>query len=1023
MSTLFTLERFDRPAWLWLALLIALLWWMARRSLAGLGPVRGRLCMIMRAVVVIVLVLVIAGTHKIKKNDDLSVLFLLDESRSVPAEVRKQGEQFIKSACADMRPNDRAAVLTFDGLTNIEQLPARPGPEGGLHIPLSLAEGQSPDRTNIAQALRMAAACAPDSTNNRVVILSDGNQNVGDLLGEAKTAWANKITVDVLPLRFEHGAEVINEELRAPAYANLHEQISLNLILKSDRQTSGMIYVYQRVGQKEELLDLDPGSAESGIRKTLSPGRNAFTVRVPINEARGHEFRSEFIPDDKDADAIPQNNVARAFTNIEDKQTVLYVGMPGEKEQAEDAMLVEALEREKINVDLETVDSVGLDTSVLQNYAAVILANVPAESFSAAQQQALATYVRDLGGGLIMTGGDMGFGAGGWQGSVVEDIMPVRFDVDEVRQIQRGALAIVMHSCEMPQGNKWGIEVGVAALQTLSRLDYFGVVGYTNTGEDWEVKMQMATNKDAIIKKLRAMQNGDMPDFDSSMELAYKGLTSCKDAAQRHMIIISDGDASGPSTTLIHKLVRANITCSTVAIFPHGGRADPMTWIANATKGRSYLLTKAGDEKKLPKIFTKEARVVRRPLLCEELFKPRSKPSLSDVMTGIQVDDMPELGGYVVTTPRKVVDVEMPLITKRGDPLLAHWRCGFGRTLAFTSGEWQRWGGEWPAWAGFSKLWAQAVRWAMQQGTAADFDVSTSTEGNEGHILIEAVDEEKGFIAGGFVAKVVGPDGVGNDLPVSQTGPGRYEARFKVDQMGTYLATILSADAKAEKPVQIRTGLTLAYSPEFKDLTTNEALLDQAADETQGRVLSLKSEANTVFAHTLPPVISRSPIWDRLLQIAVFLFLVDVAVRRIAFDPVKLLVSTRSYITSLAGQFGVGGRAAETLTDLKSVREKVRAEKTAEGDARAMADARGIPRAIPKPPGPAPDASTKFEAEAARLKKPVRGDLTESLGGAALGPDGLAAPQAAKPQGPQESTTARLLKAKKRAQQQQQDEP
>lgn len=1021
MFSLFSFDRFDRPAWLWLVLVIVLLWWMARRSLAGLGPIRGRMCILTRAVVVILLVLVIAGTHQVLKNDDLSVLFLLDQSRSVPTEVRRQAEQFVAATCREMRPNDRAAVLTFDGLTNIEQLPSRPGPEGGLHLPLPLADGQSPDRTNIARGLRMAAACAPDSTNNRVVILSDGNQNVGDLLEEAKTARTNRITVDVVPLRFEYGAEVINEELRAPAYANLHEQISLNLILKSDRQTSGTIYVYQRIGQEEKLLDLDPDSKDSGIRKTLSPGRNAFSVRLPIKEARGHEFRSEFTPDDQDADVIPQNNVARAFTNIEGPQTVLYIGTP--KESEDDQMLVEALQREKIIVNWEMADSVNLDTSALQGYAAVILSNVPAESFNAVQQRSLATYVRDLGGGLVMIGGDQSFGAGGWQGSVVEDIMPVRFDVDAVRQIPRGALAIVMHSCEMPQGNKWGVEVAVAALQTLSSLDYFGVVAYTGIGVDWEVKMQVATNKDSIIQQIRKMQHGDMPDFDSSMELAYQGLMSCRDAQQRHMIIISDGDASGPYSGLINKMVGQRITCSTVAVFPHGSSSDPMSWIAKATKGRSYLLNKPGDEKQLPKIFTKEARVVRRPLIRNETFKPKVRPTISDVMSGIEADDIPELRGYVVTTPRKVVDVEMPMITKRGDPLLAHWRCGFGRTVAFTSGSWKHWGSEWPSWAGFSKLWSQTVRWAMQQGSAADFDVSTSIEGDEGHIIIEAVDEDKGYaLSGGFHAKVVAPDGVGRDLLVSQTGPGRYEARFKVDQMGTYLTTIHSIDPRAENPVKILTGLTLAYSPEFKDLTVNEALLSQAADETQGRVLTLNSDHQTVFAHNLPPTISRTPIWDRLLQIAVFLFLLDVAVRRIAVDPVKVLAAARAHIASLAGQLGVGRRATATLTDLKTVREKVRAEKTAEGDAQALADARGTPQAMPLPQARGPDAGAKFEADPGKLKKPAR-DLTEALGGPTAGPVGPLAPGAPKPTGPQESTTARLLKAKKRARdQKQQDE-
>ena len=377
MPTYLILERFDRPVCLWAALVVVLMWWLSRRSLAGLGPIRGKLCMVIRAAVVVILVLALAGMNKIRKNEDLNVLFLLDTSRSVSAETRHQAEEFVVRATKDMRPNDRVSVLTFDGQTNIEQLPCRPGPDGGIHIAPPFPDGQKPDRTNIAQALRMAAACALDSTRNRIVLLSDGNQNVGDALEEAKTASANKIVVDVLPLRVAHGAEVVNEQLRAPAYANVHEQVSLRLTLKSDQRTSGTILIYQRVGQNEELLRLGEDSGDYGQRVTLEKGRNTFIVPLPVNEARAHEWRSVFKPDDPTADTIAQNNVARAFTNIEGPRTVLFVD--AEADQEEDRLLVDAMVKEGINVQWENAESVDLGTSVLQDYAAIILANVGGE--------------------------------------------------------------------------------------------------------------------------------------------------------------------------------------------------------------------------------------------------------------------------------------------------------------------------------------------------------------------------------------------------------------------------------------------------------------------------------------------------------------------------------------------------------------------------------------------------------------------------------------------------------------------
>ena len=339
---------------------------------------------------------------------------------------------------------------------------------------------------------------------------------------------------------------------------------------------------------------------------------------------------------------------------------------------------------------------------------------------------------------------------------------------------------------------------------------------------------------------------------------------------------------------------------------------------------------------------------------------------------------------------------------------------------SFTSGRWKHWGADWPEWSGFSKLWAQAVRWAMQQGSAANYDVTTTIQGDEGHVVIESMDDQQSFANfRGFRGRIISPDSTAKELSIVQTGPGRYEGKFKVSQMGTYLAHIQTDDPTTDAPVAIRTGVTIAYSPEFKDLVLNESLLREVADVTKGRVLSTDADNKTVFAHNLPPTISRKPIWDILFKLTVFMFLFDVAVRRIAFDPVKVWGATRGRIASLAGRFGAGKRAEATLTDLKTVRDKVRAEKTAEGDIEGF---QGQPGGGPPIAEPGPAAKAKFEAEKTQLKKPSR-PLTDALGGPTApgqaGPTPTARPAK---EGPKESTTARLLKAKRRAKEQREDE-
>ncbi|MDB5356701.1 MAG: hypothetical protein JWN24_3154 [Phycisphaerales bacterium] len=57
--------------------------------------------------------------------------------------------------------------------------------------------------------------------------------------------------------------------------------------------------------------------------------------------------------------------------------------------------------------------------------AVIVLENVAATDLSALQQQRLRQYVRDLGGGLVILGGDRAFAAGGYPGSVLEAMSPL----------------------------------------------------------------------------------------------------------------------------------------------------------------------------------------------------------------------------------------------------------------------------------------------------------------------------------------------------------------------------------------------------------------------------------------------------------------------------------------------------------------------------------------------------------------------------------------------------------------------
>lgn len=65
----------------------------------------------------------------------------------------------------------------------------------------------------------------------------------------------------------------------------------------------------------------------------------------------------------------------------------------------------------------------------LNNYASVVLANVPANQMSQAGMEAVNNFVQTHGGGLVVSGGDQAYGPGLYARTPLEGLLPVRADL------------------------------------------------------------------------------------------------------------------------------------------------------------------------------------------------------------------------------------------------------------------------------------------------------------------------------------------------------------------------------------------------------------------------------------------------------------------------------------------------------------------------------------------------------------------------------------------------------------------
>ena len=897
---------FAQPWWLLACALVVPMIWLGRQSLTALGRTRRIMAQTLRVSVVVVLAVVLARPTLAKKSKNLTVIAVIDRSQSIPQDLQESARDLLVESLARKRPADQVAVIDVAEDASIEKLPAT-----GVVVYDRNTTLQG-EQSDLASGIQMAMAIAPPDSGSRILLVSDGNETDGDLREAARLAGANNIPIDVLPLQYSHAREVIFKRLAVPTKARSGQTVTLRFILSSTGPARGRLLLKLN----GRLVDLDPGSDEVGVAVELKPGTNVKTVSIPLGERGLHNFEAEFVPDDVEQDRISQNNMANAITYVAGPGHVLVLDAGDGSGES----IVRALEQSNMNVRYGAASELPTNLVQLLDTDALILANTASSHFTLDQQNMLCRYVQDMGGGLAMVGGPDSFGCGGWIGSPVAAVLPIDLDPPQKKQMPKGALVLIMHACEMPKGNFWGKKVAIAAVQSLSRLDLAGVLdyGWEPGGADWVYPLSPVGDKSGAISAINKMQMGDMPDFGAPMAAAYKALNNCN-AAQKHIIIISDGDPQAPTNKLLGQLKVAGITCTTVAVYPHNN--DPqylatMRRIAARTGGRFYNVN---DPKTLPQIFIKEAQVVRRGLIVEETFEPEVTYSFSEVIKGLG-RPLPKLDSYVLTGSKGGL-AQVVLKSAQKDPILATGQAGLGRCLAFTSSADSRWAGNWLGWGGYVRFWEQAIRWVGRPSMRSDCEIFADVRGREVTVTVEGVDEAGEFVQfSDIVGQVIDPGMKVEGMALRQIGPGRYRGQFRAAGAGSYMVNLRYRRAGHDGQTGLaQSAVTVPYAPEFRDLSDNTALLAEVADVSGGRVI--RGDLSQVdFFQRSGLIFPRTayPLTKPLFLIWLGLFLLDVAVRRIVLD-------IRAMARKLASAFRLPARAdaSPTLTRLRQQREKL----------------------------------------------------------------------------------------------------
>jgi uncharacterized membrane protein len=899
--------------------------------------------------------------------------------------------------------------------------------------------------TDIGAAIKLALASFPEGTAKRIVLLSDGNENLGNAEEQARIARQNGVQIDVVPLAagFRNDHEVLVEALEAPSRTEQGARVPIRVLIRSfnPRPVVGKLTL-RRIevrddgkGQNEEIVKPTPQSV------LVRQGLNSFKIEEDRLEQKSYTYEATFEPEgilDEEGKQLEvlvgdrvQNNRVTTHVVALGQRCILFV----EGKAGEHAYLITQLanlgQQKKFRVHSLAAEMLPQDKDklgvFLSNYDCVVLANVSADLLSEEQQEMIRSNTGDQGCGLVMIGGPDSFGAGGWQGTAVEKALPVDCDIKSLKVMGKGGLVLIMHACEMANGNVWEKKIAKLALDKLSQNDEFGVMpSDSGVGGGWCIKLQqIGENRDKMKRKIDRMQPFDFPEFDTSLTAAHKALIEKeRGIATKKIIIISDGDPQQTQPGLLQRIRADGIRISTIGVGTHGAPMDAaLQAIATATGGKYYNVKSPN---LLPSVYIKETRLISQSFLHEKTFEPTFHKDFSGPTEGLP-DKLPPLHGFVRTTPKTSELVRKPILGPSLEdlefPVLAYWTYGLGKSVAFTSDARSEppdtafWDKDWAGSDMYLKFWEQIFDYAVRSVETGRLTMTTEFRDGKIKITVDARDQNNRPITdfdlhGGITLPGVRSDSKRQAIRFEQKNSGVYEATIRADEAGSYfinaVATRKTKDGQGVEHIEtdsVRAGVTIPYSPEFTDLETNTALLERIRDLTGGRsyedtdaALAAAARDGEVFRRgDLPRSRSLQPIWFWLLLACGFLLFFDVAVRRIAMDPSEVWVASQRAWERIRGRPTTGGETTPQFLD----RLKTRKAQVSETIARTK-------------------ASQRFEASDEPVKSaPAGADelATGSVQPLGRPPAASPPPLASAPKPADEPTdyASRLLRAKKRA--------
>ncbi|WP_459556064.1 VWA domain-containing protein [Lacunimicrobium album] len=835
----------------------------------------------LRIALLTVLLICLCGPQMNLGGYGIDVIAVVDRSRSMPEGADANIRELLTNLDRNRGTYDNLGIVTFGLESQYERGPQNTGEFS------EFTKEITPDGSDIEAALEKALSTQNPNRPVRILLFSDGQYSGASPTGSARRARELSVPIDYRAFETSNTGDAAVESIDLPRTVTPREPFQFSAWIYADKPTSSKV----TVKRGETVI--------ATTNKVLNIGRNRLLFRDLIDQAGFFEYSVTL---EVDNDPILENNTGIGSVRVESGPRVLLLNNDGEA-----GNLGRAMDSARIPYDVAKATEHPMTQDSLDLYRTIILENAPAGDLGRLKMERIAQFVEDLGGGLLVTGGQRSFGQGGYFKSPLDPVLPVSMELREEHRKTRVAFAIALdRSGSMTAPVKGGkvkmdlADLGAAeCIRLLSPGDSVSLIAVDSSAH---IVIPMTDIDDPVPLAQKAMgiqsEGGGIYVYEALMAAGTELMKA--DQSTKHIILFSDAQDSeepGNYQALLKKFEAADITVSVIGLGkPTDVDSELLKDIAKLGRG-NILFTEDAEE--LPRLFTEDAMSVARSNFIEA--DPETQPDgipaspLNDLrMIGeLNLTGFPTAGGYNLSYIKPEATMGIISQDEYNAPWAAYWYRGLGRVAALTFEVDGKFSGNFGKWDQYEPFLVTNTRWLLGGDNPKSVYLTLQQDGQDALATLEL---DPNRPAGSALAPelLLIPPGderiEPQSIPLEWIGPDALEARAKLNRTGTYRTIIKTG------PGQFQRGpaLSLPYSPEFAPrigLPSGQETLQRIAELSGGRQ---RTDVIEVFKD--PP---RSPTRNTLipyfLLVGLGLLVTEIAGRRLQLWSAHAVIEETSF--------------------------------------------------------------------------------------------------------------------------------